>query len=1090
MPNPACEVKDGAGAYAATTNGVDVTPGNTVTIHLIDTSADTWSIECVYTDETSDAATVTAGLTIDSNARTATFTAPAAGKAYIFRSRVNNGLGPNGKTQSSYTTTFGIYTLTDDGRRVIAANETTEGGPFGWVATVNDDIRNGGGGSTDGANVGDKLEVFKDRSGGALRMRTIDTTSNILTSGAQDADVLKLRPSPPGWFNVRDFGAVGNGSTDDSLAIRKAIVAAKQYASSGDSVGINLSGGVVYFPPGSYRCAARIPVDGPVTLQGATGRSQLGGTVLMFDQDLDLKQSNGLVWVTRNTNASTFTRADNTAYDLNSIVKSSADDGRTFRCETAGTTAGTEPAGMTGASVGDEITDGSVTWVCESATGYSGVYSSGDHAVINDIAVAQVRGTNRNNLLFAVGILVESQQVTLHNIGVDNISGHGVEITGATGYTNANNWHISGTCRISRCDGYGIFVHDGESNAGTFSGSLDVSGCKSWGIREKSFLGNAWTGGIHLAGNGAFYSVPYGDWVNNGSGMPARYVWSAAQAFPAGRIVVPSFANGSTGFWYIAMNAGTSGGTEPAWPTTIGNTVVDGDITWKCWLEEGGMIWSEGANAPKTWGWIYSEADQNPAQIDSPDTFAGAMGSFGWTESSAAAFGPAFGYLVPFSVQSLRETAPSTFDRPVKLLVGGHGVSDTSNAPYVGFGKYAGGATASGGYVPGMCVVRDFWNSSTLRWTQQAFRPSQSPSYYGFTSFSVAEGKSMPMPGAMCFPSLWLGSVVGVELRMTATQAKSTGAHKPDFASATGSGRGRFEQGDVVWNKPQSGRPSVPLAWRANKVGSADSHNTYATNFTYPAGVVIRPGTTGDPLYVATTGGTTSGSTPAFANTPGQTYSDGDVTWEWCGVYNDETHWEPAIAERPVMLTKDVSASGTVTLTADESGYARLKLTGTLTSNTTVIVEPGAASGWDKTIWNATTGNYTLTIKATSGGAGVKIGPGCTAHILADDTDARLAATEAGAAVAMSALDIDWSAGNVFTKTLAAGANAITFSKTTSGKVVIVRLTSDAGGSTVTWPTAKWSGGVPPTQTSTGTDVYTFFHDGTDIYGSVNPDMS
>jgi len=90
-----------------------------------------------------------------------------------------------------------------------------------------------------------------------------------------------------------------------------------------------------------------------------------------------------------------------------------------------------------------------------------------------------------------------------------------------------------------------------------------------------------------------------------------------------------------------------------------------------------------------------------------------------------------------------------------------------------------------------------------------------------------------------------------------------------------------------------------------------------------------------------------------------------------------------------------------------------------------------------------------------------------------------------GAAVAIAALAIDWSLGTVFTKTLSAGGNTFTFSNQASGMVITVRLTSNGGGSTVTWPTVKWAGGAAPTQTSTGTDVYTFVHDGTSVYGSV-----
>jgi hypothetical protein len=62
--------------------------------------------------------------------------------------------------------------------------------------------------------------------------------------------------------------------------------------------------------------------------------------------------------------------------------------------------------------------------------------------------------------------------------------------------------------------------------------------------------------------------------------------WSAGHAFAAGAVVKPSASfgnpNGFDGFNFQAQNAGTSGGTEPTWPTSgIGATVVDGGITWK-----------------------------------------------------------------------------------------------------------------------------------------------------------------------------------------------------------------------------------------------------------------------------------------------------------------------------------------------------------------------------------------------------------------------------------------------------------------------------------------------------------------------------
>lgn len=88
-----------------------------------------------------------------------------------------------------------------------------------------------------------------------------------------------------------------------------------------------------------------------------------------------------------------------------------------------------------------------------------------------------------------------------------------------------------------------------------------------------------------------------------------------------------------------------------------------------------------------------------------------------------------------------------------------------------------------------------------------------------------------------------------------------------------------------------------------------------------------------------------------------------------------------------------------------------------------------------------------------------------------------------GPAVAVAAMEIDWALATTFTKTLAAGANVFTFANAASGMCVVVRVTGAA--STLTWPAVLWAGGVAPTQTASGTDIYTFIHDGTNIYGSV-----
>lgn len=56
--------------------------------------------------------------------------------------------------------------------------------------------------------------------------------------------------------------------------------------------------------------------------------------------------------------------------------------------------------------------------------------------------------------------------------------------------------------------------------------------------------------------------------------------WSASTGIALDARVFPS-ADGHTGLVYQAMVAGTTGGSEPTWPTVLGATVVDGSVTWQ-----------------------------------------------------------------------------------------------------------------------------------------------------------------------------------------------------------------------------------------------------------------------------------------------------------------------------------------------------------------------------------------------------------------------------------------------------------------------------------------------------------------------------
>lgn len=144
-PSPICVVKNGSGSFQATTNGVNVTAGNTVTIALADAAGvSQWNLSCLYTDETNSAATISGLLSVNLTTKTATFTAPSSlGSSFIFQSKVNNGYDLNGQAQPGYTTTFKIAILTLAGLRVAAFNETTEdNASYGWSGMFNNMVRN------------------------------------------------------------------------------------------------------------------------------------------------------------------------------------------------------------------------------------------------------------------------------------------------------------------------------------------------------------------------------------------------------------------------------------------------------------------------------------------------------------------------------------------------------------------------------------------------------------------------------------------------------------------------------------------------------------------------------------------------------------------------------------------------------------------------------------------------------------------------------------------------------------------------------------------------------------------------------------
>lgn len=193
MPlSPLCQVRINAGLWVTTLDGVNVTAADAIEIRLVDSSAVTaWYLQVIGVDETSTAPTLASvnpsTYLVTNPATVPTFTVAAGtGRAFLLQSTVTGAGGP-------IVTTFGLYVLTAEGRRVGAVGEAREGSQnFGWVTKVNPLIRDGGPPGAPGAPGTD----------GPTKLPVIAATYNPLPPAVLTGNVLtSMFPGPLGLID-------------------------------------------------------------------------------------------------------------------------------------------------------------------------------------------------------------------------------------------------------------------------------------------------------------------------------------------------------------------------------------------------------------------------------------------------------------------------------------------------------------------------------------------------------------------------------------------------------------------------------------------------------------------------------------------------------------------------------------------------------------------------------------------------------------------------------------------------------------------------------------------------------------------------
>ncbi|MCW5977238.1 MAG: hypothetical protein KIT09_04135 [Bryobacteraceae bacterium] len=131
------------------------------------------------------------------------------------------------------------------------------------------------------------------------------------------------------------------------------------------------------------------------------------------------------------------------------------------------------------------------------------------------------------------------------------------------------------TIRNSYIDGIRELNADTQAiNAVQGVGPLIIENCYLGGAAENLLLG-----GIGTYFDGAIEGMIRFNYFPRMEERMRFSPWSGGMVVFRGRVIRPSR---NTGYTYVARNSGITGNMEPAWPESVGGTVVDNGITWAC----------------------------------------------------------------------------------------------------------------------------------------------------------------------------------------------------------------------------------------------------------------------------------------------------------------------------------------------------------------------------------------------------------------------------------------------------------------------------------------------------------------------------
>lgn len=257
-------------------------------------------------------------------------------------------------------------------------------------------------------------------------------------------------------FDVKTFGAIGDGKSDDTPAFQRALEAIEALSPLRNEKGVfvDTRGAILHVPFGTYVLHQSLRIRRQMIIQGVSGAGDHAGTRLLFAPNID-----GIV----------IERQD------------------------------ISPESIYGAAFGDWTIIRDLSILSDFRYTYSLLPNP---SVNEDEPVSAFIPHIDHSPLEGHGVVLKSR-ARLVNCHIGGFHYDGIYIDTVDDFKNANNFEIH-NCRIVGNGRHGIFTAGMNSNAGRIFG-VDCSGNMGWGVYDRSFLGNTYVG-CHSADNGHYAS--------------------------------------------------------------------------------------------------------------------------------------------------------------------------------------------------------------------------------------------------------------------------------------------------------------------------------------------------------------------------------------------------------------------------------------------------------------------------------------------------------------------------------------------------------------------------------------------------------